>query len=60
MKKKLKCSRDVLLKLNQISKKDYTDLPKQDMRRKGGFYAIIHAMNAEDEMPDDTGAETEE
>lgn len=58
--KKLKCSRDVLLKLNQISKKDYTDLPKQDMRRKGGFYAIIHAMNAEDEMPDDTGVEKEE
>ena len=50
--KTLKCSREALLKLNQISKRDYANLPKDDIRRKGGFYAIIHAMNAEDEMAD--------
>lgn len=52
-KKTLKCSRGTLLAMNAISKKDYANLPKGDMRRKGAFYAIIHAMNAEDEMADD-------
>lgn len=52
-KKTLKCSRETLLALNAISKKDYANLPKGDMRRKGAFYAIIHSMNAEDEMADD-------
>lgn len=50
--KKLKCSREALLKLNQISKKDYEDLPSSDIRHKGGFYAIIRAMNAADEEGD--------
>ena len=45
----LKCSRDTLIKLNQISKRDYANLPKEDARRKGGFYEIIHRMNAADE-----------
>lgn len=52
-KKTLKCSRETLLAMNAISKKDYANLPKGDMRRKGAFYAIIHSMNAEDEMADD-------
>ena len=51
--KTLKCSRETLLAMNAISKKDYANLPKGDMRRKGAFYAIIHSMNAEDEMADD-------
>lgn len=50
--KTLKCSRETLIKLNRISKKDYSGLPQDDVRRKGAFYAIIHAMNAADE--DDT------
>lgn len=45
----LKCSREALLEMNRISKKDYENLPKGDMRRKGCFWAIIHAMNADDE-----------
>lgn len=47
--KTLKCSRDTLLKLNKISKKNYMDLPKEDVRRKGAFYSIIRRMNAADE-----------
>lgn len=50
--KTLKCSRETLLKLNQISKKDYKHLPQDDIRRKGAFYSIVHAMNAEDEAED--------
>ena len=48
----LKCSRETLLEMNKISKRDYANLPKDDIRRKGALYAIIHAMNAEDEMAD--------
>ena len=49
----LKCSRDTLIKLNQISKRDYANLPKEDARRKGGFYEIIHRMNAADESSEE-------
>ena len=45
----LKTSRDVLIELNKISKRDYANSPKDDIRRKGGFWPIIHAMNAADE-----------
>lgn len=48
--KTLKCSREVLLALNRISRQDYAELPKEDARRKGGFYEIIHQMNAAEEM----------
>ena len=51
--KKLKCTRETLLALNKISKADYAHLPKDDVRRKGGFYAIIHRMNAADEADDE-------
>lgn len=51
--KTLKCSRECLVKLNKISKKDYKDLPKGDERKKGGFYGIIHQMNAADEADED-------
>lgn len=47
--KTLKCSREALLEMNRISKKNYTGLPKDDARRKGAFYSIIHEMNAADE-----------
>ena len=47
---KLLCSRDCLLELNRITKKNYTNLPQGDARRKGAFYPIIHAMNAADEI----------
>lgn len=47
--KTLRCSREALIKMNNLSKKDYKDAPKEDERRKGAFYAIIHAMNAQDE-----------
>lgn len=45
----LRCSREALLEMNKISKKNYANLPKDDARRKGAFYSIIHAMNAADE-----------
>lgn len=45
----LKCSREALLEMNKISKKNYANLSKDDARRKGAFYSIIHAMNAADE-----------
>ena len=51
--KTLKCSRECLVKLNRISRQDYKDLPKGDERRKGGFYGIIHQMNAVDEAEDE-------
>lgn len=51
--KTLKCSRECLVKLNKMSKKDYKDLPKGDERKKGGFYGIIHQMNAADENDED-------
>lgn len=45
----LKCSRDALMALNKMSKKNYAGFSKDDPRRKGAFYAIIHQMNAADE-----------
>lgn len=45
----LKCSRDALMEMNRISKGNYKNLTKDDPRRKGAFYPIIHAMNAADE-----------
>lgn len=48
----LKCSRDALMALNKISKKNYAGFSKDDPRRKGAFYAIIHQMNAADESED--------
>lgn len=45
----LKCSRDALIALNKMSKKNYAGFGKDDPRRKGAFYAIIHQMNAADE-----------
>lgn len=49
----LKCSRHALIEMNKISKKSYSDLPKEDSRRKGAFWPIIHAMNAVDEGEDE-------
>lgn len=46
---KLEVPRDVLLALNAISKRDHTDLPKDDPRRKGDFWPIISKMNLEEE-----------
>lgn len=45
----LKCSREALIELNKMSKKNYAGLPKDDPRRKGAFYSIIHQMNTADE-----------
>ena len=47
--KTLKCSREALIQLNRLSKQDYASLPKDDVKRKGAFWPIIHAMNAADE-----------
>lgn len=44
--------RDLVVKLNDMSKKSFKDLPKGDMRKKGAFSAVIESMNkaeAEDE-----------
>ena len=47
--KTLKVTRDALLALNKISRKDNKDLPKDDVRRKGAFWPIIQKLNfAED------------
>lgn len=43
-----KIDRDLIVKLNDKSKKDYEKLPKEDIRRKGAFYSIIEAMNKKD------------
>ena len=40
--------RDIILKLNEKSKKDYKDLPDGDNRKKGAFHAVIEAMNKRD------------
>lgn len=47
--KTLKCSRETLIELNKISKSDYANLQRDDVRRKGAFWSIIHQMNAADE-----------
>lgn len=45
----LKVSRNALLALNRISRKDNKDLPKDDIRRKGAFWQLIQKLNfAED------------
>lgn len=51
--KTLKVSRETLVKLNKISKKDFADLPKDDERRKGAFWQIISAMNAAEESDEE-------
>lgn len=40
--------RELIAKLNAISKEDYKDLPNGDMRRKGAFAPIIEEMNKQD------------
>lgn len=42
-------SRSLVVELNNMSKRDYAHLPKEDIRRKGAFYAIIESMNRADE-----------
>lgn len=45
----LKVTRDTLLALNRISRKDNSGLPKDDIRRKGAFWQLIQKLNyAED------------
>ena len=41
-------SRDIVLKLNEKSKKEYRDLPDGDNRKKGAFHTVIEAMNKRD------------
>lgn len=48
-KGELKVKRETLLAMNKISQKDYASLPKNDQRRKGAFYEVIHRMNLADE-----------
>lgn len=43
-----KIRRDLIVKLNDKSKKDYAHLPDGDIRKKGAFFAIIEAMNKKD------------
>lgn len=40
--------RELVVKLNELSKKSYMTLPESDVRRKGIFMPIIEALNAED------------
>lgn len=50
----LKVTRDTLLALNRISRKDNSGLPKDDIRRKGAFWQLIQKLNyAEDADLDD-------
>lgn len=50
----LKVTRDALLALNRISRKDNKGLPKDDIRRKGAFWQLIQKLNyAEDADLDD-------
>ena len=37
--------RDLIVKLNDMSKKSFKDLPKGDMRKKGAFSGVIESMN---------------
>ncbi len=41
-------TRDLVLKLNALSKQDYVGLPPEDIRRKGLFHRIITQMNIKD------------
>lgn len=38
-------ARDLVVKLNDMSKKSFRDLPKGDLRRKGSFSGVIEKMN---------------
>lgn len=50
----LKVTRDALLALNKISRKDNKDFPRDDIRRKGAFWQIIQKLNlSEDADIDD-------
>lgn len=40
--------RELIVKLNELSKKSYVGLPDGDVRRKGIFMPLIEAMNAEE------------
>ena len=40
--------RELVVALNEMSKETYKDADKKDLRRKGLFWPIIEAMNAED------------
>ena len=40
--------RELIVALNEMSKEDYKNAEKNDMRRKGLFWPIIDAMNAKD------------
>lgn len=41
-------TRELVLKLNALSKQDYVGLPPEDVRRKGLFHRIITQMNIRD------------
>lgn len=46
---KLRVTREALLALNRISKKDNKKLPADDPRRKGAFWALIQKFNFADD-----------
>lgn len=48
-----KIARDLVVKLNNMSKKGTKDLPKGDLRKNGAFTQVIEAMNAADVSGDD-------
>lgn len=48
----LKVTRDALLSLNKISRKDNRDLPKDDIRRKGAFWQLIQKLNYAEDADD--------
>lgn len=41
-------NRDLIVKLNRMSKKDYEHLPDGDSRKNGAFYHIVLGLNAKD------------
>ena len=41
-------NRDLIVKLNRISKEDYASLTEKDPRKKGAFYPIIERLNQMD------------
>lgn len=41
-------ARDLVVKLNEMSKASFKDLPKGDARKKGAFMGVIEQMNAAD------------
>lgn len=43
-----KIARDIVVKLNAMSKKGTKDLPKGDPRKQGAFHQVIEAMNEAD------------